>query len=421
MKSNKKSAFWIVFLKELKDLFRDKKTIISTIIIPIIIYPAMMFLIGGGISSITGGDADVNIAVAGELEGGGLKTLEAADRAAAEKIFENYNELKPTRKITVADSPPSDLFKLLENGKINLIITFEDGINQIEQSGRAFRVGYILDNRSNSGAVAMSEVMSVIDGYAGEIYRQRLERDVEDITKYEAITQGAVLPLDELIERTGTGNSFIIMIIPMLITMLVSIGGATVAVDLIAGEKERGTFEPLLSTGAGRFPVLTAKYAVVIVFALLNGLVQVAALSVSILSVPQLRESMGNGALSLSAGSLLLGAVNILLLAAFFCSVMLCLASTAKTFKEASAKTSFLVFLPIILSYSVMFKDAVSIGISYMFIPIVNVVSVVKMILSGYVNYTYFLIAAGVNGALLGAAVYLTFKMFSKENLITRG
>lgn len=417
----KKSAFFVVFAKELKELFRDKKTIISTIVIPIVIYPLLMFFIGGGIKSVSGGDTDIVVAVTGEVKGGVYSEIDSEDKEAVKAVFESYNSSGNGRKIIVREISNDTLNAQLENGDLSVILTIQQGFKNLSAENLgSCRVAGVVDMRSNQSAAAYSEVMAVLKSFSETVFNARLEGRIGDVSQFHAIEFKNEISLDQLTERSGTGNPFVLMIIPMLITMLISVGGATIAVDLIAGEKERGTFEPLLSTGANRFSVLSAKYAVVVVFAIINAVIQVTAMALSMGLTPGMKESM-SGALNLSAGGVILGVVNVLLLSAMFCSVMLCLASTAKSFKEASAKTSFLVFLPIMLSYVLMFTDAVNINMGHMVAPVVNVVAVIKMLLSGYVNYLYFFISIGVNCVYLSAAVYMTFKMFSKESLITRG
>jgi len=412
--------FKTVLKKELKDLFRDKKSIISTILIPVIIYPLMMFFIGGGISNLVNNDNDINIAITGELINGEYIAIDTEDKEVIVSLINEYNNAN-SQKIYIVES--ENYNKALVDGDIQTILTVEQGIKNIaNEDETTYRIGYVVDNRSNDSIIAVSKVEGLISAFSEQLYHNRLDRKLgEDATKYVAITGGENINVDDIYTRSGTGNTLILMIIPMLVTVLISVGGATIAVDLIAGEKERGTFEPLLSTSASRFSVLSAKYLVVIIFAFINGIVQVIAMAAGIALTPGLSDSMGGGTLSLSFGGVALGIINILLLAAFFCSIMLCLASTAKTFKEASTKTSFLVFLPLMLSYSVMFTDAVNINLTNMLIPIINVVCVIKMILSGYINYTYFLVSAAVNLILLAGAIYITLKTFSKESLISRG
>lgn len=414
--------FKIVLKKELKDLFRDKKSLIATFFIPIVLYPLLMFLMGGGMQNMMDGSGDINVAVLGVRTESGYTALAESDKKLFSDLFDGYNQsVTEGQKIYIKEFDDYDA--ALVDGGLQVIITAEAGIGGIEsQATGGYTVGYVSDQRSNNSMLALSVIQNVIETYAKAVYDQRISGAIGgDISGYQTILQGEALSVDDFVKRSGTDNYLIIMMIPMLVTVLISVGGATVAVDLIAGEKERGTFEPLLSTGAGRFSILSAKYLVVIIFALINGIVQVLAMAAGIALSPSLSHGMGGeSGLSLSFGGVVLGAVNILLLACFFCSVMLCLASTAKNFKEASTKTSFLVLLPMLLAFSVMFTDAVNIGISNMFIPIINVVCVIKMILSGYINYSYFFISAAVNLALVGAAVYITLKMFSKESLISR-
>ncbi|MDD2503604.1 MAG: ABC transporter permease subunit, partial [Clostridia bacterium] len=83
----------------------------------------------------------------------------------------------------------------------------------------------------------------------------------------------SIVPINEADENAG-GNFMLMMIVPMLASILIAVGGIPAATDLVAGEKERATFEPLLTTQAGRMSILLGKYMTVTMFSFVSVIAQ---------------------------------------------------------------------------------------------------------------------------------------------------
>ena len=211
------------------------------------------------------------------------------------------------------------------------------------------------------------------------------------------------------------------LLLPMLITLLISIGGANIAVDLVAGEKERNTFESLLSTSANRFSILSAKFTVVLIFSFATAFCEILAIGLSMLLGSE--ESSIFGAISsitLPFDATLLVIFNILMLCALFSSVLLVLTSTSNTVKEANAKTLWLTILPMIIAYSTIYLEVTDVALYTILFPIYNVLVSIKMLLAGVINYAYLWGSLGVNLLYASIAIYVTVKSFGKEGLISK-
>lgn len=404
--------FLIVLGKELKDIFRDRKSLISSLIMPVILYPLLLLFMGGGMDGLFTTDETVRVAVISaesDADAPAADARKVADILAADencRVLTSYADL-------------SEAAEALVRGDLSVIVRVGEGFAGIDEGGK-YEVSYVVDNRSTAALRGADAVRALIGGYAEDVYRSRVENAVteEELAGLECISGGQSVSADAYVSRGGTDNSLVLMVIPILVTLLISVGGSSVAVDLIAGEKERGTFEPLLSTSAGRFSILSAKYVVVIVYAFIAAAVQVASMGIGIALSPS--AFGGAGGLSLDGWGVALAFFNILLLAALFCSVMLVLSATAKTFKEASAKTSFIVFVPLILAYVTMFTDAVDVGFLNMICPVVNVCFVVKMVLAGYIYYPFFIVSLVSNVLYVALALGVTLYVFGRESLISR-
>ena len=175
-----------------------------------------------------------------------------------------------------------DFKKSLIDGEINIaLLVTENFLADLNDSTKYVQVDIIYDDRSSSGSATAEYMRELIEVYSNALLAQNIAQidptmSVQPVT---GVAQSLSVAFD--IKRYGTDSAFLHLIIPMLLTMLISIGGASIATDLVAGEKERNTFESLLSTSASRFSILSAKYTVIIIFSFLSAIAEVASIAVS--------------------------------------------------------------------------------------------------------------------------------------------
>ena len=123
-------------------------------------------------------------------------------------------------------------------------------------------------------------------------------------------------------------------LIPLILVLMTVTGAVYPAIDLTAGERERGTLETLIAAPVPRLGLLMAKYVAVLTVALLTALVNLAGMTIT-------AHSTGLAASLFGGGMTLDVVIKVLLLlalfAAFFSAILLALTSCARSFKEAQA------------------------------------------------------------------------------------
>ena len=204
--------------------------------------------------------------------------------------------------------------------------------------------------------------------------------------------------------------------ITLLLMLFILTGGAVVATDSIAGEKERGTLETLLTTAASRVEILVAKHLGVLAIALLITLLQSANLLVyvgfKVVPLP------ANLAAAVTPGTVLLLFFMYLPVAALVASVLLLISGYAKSYKEAQ-----MYFMPAfllgLLPALVPFLPGVSLRSIIVLLPVANIAVAAKDILTGSFDWPMILLSWGVTA---GAAIWTTraaARFLSAERLIT--
>ncbi|HEY3383946.1 MAG TPA: CPBP family glutamic-type intramembrane protease [Vicinamibacterales bacterium] len=228
--------------------------------------------------------------------------------------------------------------------------------------------------------------------------------DVAVVTNANVATEGQVAGLT-------LGRLLTLMLLMFLLT-----GGSSVATDSLAGEKERGTLETLLTTAAGRVEIVTAKLLAVLLVALATTVIQVANLLVYV-GFKIIPASAGFSAAIHPAATVLILAL-FLPLAALVASVLLLISGHARTYKEAQ-----FLFLPVFLIGMVpalaAFLPGLKLRSAIAVIPVSNVAVAVKEILTGRFDWPMLVVTFAVNAAAAAWLVRLTVRALSTERLVS--
>ncbi len=408
---NKKfKQYKVVLKKELRDAFRDKKSIFATFVLPFLLFPIFFLVISLSVNSVDTKAINPKLTL----------VMNETSVAKESQLFEYFDKnIFSLDKNLKVDYVQCEDFKqmLIDNDIYVAIVVPENFLIDIDDSTKTASIGIIYDDRSTSGSTIATRLSAVLQAFSDKVLSSRVGADVDlNPVKNNVLTLTEVYPE---IKRFGTNNPLMHLIIPMLLTLLITIGGASIATDLIAGEKERNTFEPLLSTSASRFSILSAKYTVIIIFSFLSAIAEIISI---ILSMLLTKDNLGAGlsSIALPADGVLLVIFNLLMLAGLFSSLLLLLTASSKTLKEAQSKSTLVMFLPMIIAYATMYLDVSDVSLWTMCLPIYNVVVSIKMLLAGVMNYAYLWGSLAINVVYAIGSVFITVKTFSKETLITK-
>ncbi|MDR0325949.1 MAG: ABC transporter permease [Oscillospiraceae bacterium] len=394
-----KSYTGIIFKKELLDIFRDRRSIIMTFLLPVVLYPLMFWFIGSQ--------------TAAQIEGPSMTSI-VADAASASGLRAIMNDpVFDSANITVTES--ADPVAALQDGSADVAVV---------TTGSHLRLVY--DPNKSASSMSLSHVAGLLSTYNQAAQMQTLS-DLTGLTLMELAELAPVsfeavsLDVETGEESSGVGM-FLSMMLPMIMIILLSVGGMATAVDLFAGEKERRTFEPLLCTGARRTDILAGKLGAVTVMSLLGALASVAGLFAGYLLNPRamtlgLDDAQG---LTLPPLTVLFVLLIIAAMAVFFSGLHILLSTYARTVKEASTYGSFIMiacYVPIFATMQMMGGDF---EFWTAFVPVMNVTGCLKMVLAGINDLGYMGVTLGVTAAFVAVVLVLGRYMFKKENIMLR-
>ncbi|MCA9191911.1 MAG: CPBP family intramembrane metalloprotease [Planctomycetales bacterium] len=200
--------------------------------------------------------------------------------------------------------------------------------------------------------------------------------------------------------------------IPLVLVLMTMAGAVYPAIDLTAGERERGTMEALIVSPIPSAYLLLAKYSAVVVVALLTALANLAAMSITLWVSGLGKLILGTEALSLG----MIGTVLVLLVlfTMFFAALLLAVTSFAKSFKEAQAY-----LIPLMLLALAPGVMSLLPGIEFNSIlataPLINIVLLAREVLTGGADWNPALVAVLCNGVYAMAALVLASRLFGND------
>ena len=306
-------AMWTVFLKELKDALRDRRTLMVVFFTSIAMGPLMLVLL----SSLVGKYEQ-------RAEG---RAIVAIGLDAAPTL-RNYLE----RQTFVIKPAPADWEAQLRDSKLGdpvvvVPASFEDDLAH----GQPPRIELVYSSANGRAQAGVGTIERLLQGFGQEQAGLRLiargvAPGVMNVTNVD--THDIADTASRAAQLTG--------IVPMFVLMAVLYGALNAALDTTAGERERGSLEPLLATPASRTALVVGKWGAVWALALM-----IAVLScLSFLPAQSLLRSESLAALFRFGWREAAWFIGLLApLAAALAALMMAIAIRCKTFKEAQANT----------------------------------------------------------------------------------
>lgn len=392
----------VLYGRELRSALRERTIVVNGILIPIFLYPvllwalfsAMIFVEGlaEGFASrvvVVGGDAYPALAEA--LDGReGVELERAADRGAASRRLAN-----------------GDLDVLVE------VVPVEEGGARLA-GNYGFRLSY--DRAEERSRRALGRVEAIVDSLRAE----RLEAEAAALGLGERRQDAFRVEMENVSTGRDTGRMFLAILVPVFLTVMVALGCFIPAVDTTAGERERSTWETLWTTGPSRGAVVLSKYLFVATMGTVAGVLNVVAVSVSLGGIlrPLLDERLDGVAFALPATAIPLMLLGAVLLALLFAAVMMVLAVFARSFKEGQAMVTpayWLALAPLILGGS---PDRV-LTPALALVPVANVALAARDAIQSRADTGLVLLAFGVNLLVVVLALLLAKRLVEREEVVT--
>ncbi len=388
----------IVFRKEIKDIFRDRKSMIMQILIPLIIFPLI-----GLIMMLVMGNIEKDMNTVSEI------ALISEGNSGIAKYIESRSE-----DVKVVQS--EDIEKDLRDNEIKAAVYIDENFEKDIAEGRKGKVEIKYMDSSMKSNAAEAKLRNIFDSYSKEIVSERLKAagiDEEILEPLELKTEA--LKTEER-DEAGSGLIIFSIVVPMLLSIYAITGSISYAVDLGVGEKERQTLEPLLTTKTDRISILIGKYAAIVLSSLVATGAALAGLGITTVIAPQMMGEYSGFDISMVIMAILL----FLGLSLVFSGLELAISFYARNFKEAQTYLSPITVLVIIPAYASIGIDAFAIPYKYFHIPVLNVILLFKEAIYGIYDLKHIATVFGWIIVYIAASLVFTVKMFKSEKVIFR-
>jgi sodium transport system permease protein len=393
-----------VYRKELREWLRDRRTLISTVLVPLLAFPLLMT----GISALA-------IAVIGKAE----KEKPTVVIVGGEDSPRILDDLRKLEKIQVVPTTP-DWKERIANKEIRAAIELPEGF-QVSLEGaepKTVKIDYYEgDLKSSFGA---NHVEKYFKDYRDKIVKERLSAKNLPATLLNPfeIKQENVAPPEKVSGATFGG------LIGYMVILLCMTGATYPAIDLTAGEKERGTMETILSSPIARLDLVLGKFFLVLSAALATATLSVISMGLSFGVLGKFKamgtSSQGSGLeLHIGLKSVVAVFAMALPLAVFFSAVLMTIALFAKTYKEAQSylvPMTFAVVIPAVASL----LPGVELTAKLALIPILNTSLVCKEIVAGTYHWNFIALIFASSCVYAAAGLFLAVKMFQRESVLFR-
>ncbi|MGA2691219.1 MAG: ABC transporter permease [Opitutaceae bacterium] len=395
-----------VYAKELRDTLRDRRTLISMIVVPTLFMPALILGMGK-VASVVVAKAKEEVprimVIGGADSPGVLRELRDSGKFKVEKASADWKALISDKKVRAAAEIPPGFDAALKLGSAPAV-TLYDYQGELKSG---FAVGQLRDFFAGLRDRATTRLLA--------------ERGLPaTVARPFEVKQVNVAPPEKV------GGNLLGGIVPYFIIFLCLIGAMYPAMDLTAGEKERGTMETLLCCPAARTDIVIGKFLMVLtgsLFAVLSSLVSLAATLLLVASsLPPAGAGAGahgSGMPSISPLGILGVLAMIVPVAILFSAILFSVSLVAKSLKEAQSYLTPMTFA-VIVPVAIGVLPGIDLNLKLAFVPILNISLICKEMLSGVWHWGYIGVIFGSTALYASIALALCVRMFRSENVIFR-
>jgi sodium transport system permease protein len=210
------------------------------------------------------------------------------------------------------------------------------------------------------------------------------------------------------------------MILPYLIILLTLTGAMYPAIDLTAGEKERGTIETILASPVARSELVTGKFFLVLTVSTVTTALSIASFALTILWGATLLQRISSKlTLAVSVKAIAAVFLMILPLAVLFAAALMAISLVARSYREAQAYIGPLMFVVIIPAVFAMLPG-VELNAKLALVPVLNVSLVSREIFSGVYPWRYIGLIFGSTALYAAVAIRFAIRQFHREEILFR-
>jgi sodium transport system permease protein len=384
----------IVLAKEVLDNLRDRRTLLAALLYPFL-GPGLILLMVLAIGRLSK-EAELPLKL----------PIEGKENAPSLVSFLEQN------RVEIEPAPP-DPEAAVRSGEAILVLVIPEEFGSQFREGRPAVVRLVYDPSRNEALPSIQRAQALLNGYAGQIGQLRLQSRGVDPRVVDAL---AIETID--VSTPQSQGARMLAMAPYLIIISLFVGGMYLAIDSTAGERERGSLEPLLINPVGRGELVLGKAGAVFLFTLVALLETLLGFAV-ILNLVPLERYLGVQ-MSLPPKALFSILLVSVPLTVFTVALQLMIASYTKSFKEAQNYISAMLLIPAVPAL-LMAILPVKGSLALALIPTVGQQLFINQILRAEaVNVPHLVVSSVATLAAGAILLLLVIRRYSRESVLFR-
>ncbi len=385
---------WLVASKEFVDLARDRRTLITALVVPLLAFP-LLFGVEGYFANPTSNPSPV-LVVNLDQKGNYTSAL--------------MQSLLSTTGLTVSVQDSANLTSSVQSGKYDIGVLIPSGFSSSIQSGTRGNVTVLYDPSNGRAAQGVALVSADVERISQQAAASKL------LSK--GVTSSDLNPIGVTVDLVGkaqsTGLIFTASLFPSFLTYFTFLGAFYFMVDDIAGEKERRSLEALFTLPPSRTTIFLGKYTVAFVLSMItSGLGLVGTL----IGLDELSGSSGALSLPLSLFPEIFGIIALAGLS--MCALGFCISTFAKNIREAQQYLSpiFIVFfIPVYVEFALPPSQLAQ----FASVPLVGFTILIRDLILGTAGAQEIVLSLATNVVTLFVLLWLGIRLLSSERVILR-
>jgi sodium transport system permease protein len=384
-------AFLVVYLKELKDSLRDRRTALMVFVASILTGPVTLILVAQFVSGLEEKASILKVRVVGQ------------QYAPALVNFLQRNDVE-------IEAAPADYEARVREGRLDAVIVIPEDFDSRYIAGDGAKVEIVYDDSRTDAGPGIRQAERLLRAFNKETGTLRLVA--------RGVSPDLVEPVK--VERLNTATprqkgAFLLFLIPMFAILSPLLGGMTIAIDSTAGERERGSLEPLLGNPVPVRELVIGKWLAAWTFAsgvallTLTGFLLAAAFyaqkklaALMVFGVPELLQFVAMG----------------VPFAAMTAALQMLICTYGRSYREAQTYVSYLAtvvsFVPVIVIFSGL-KDAAW----QLAVPVLGQQVVLSRVVRGdVITPIDWIVPSAVAFAIAAGCVALVSRLLREERIV---
>jgi len=325
MQASTRWGWWTVFVKEVRENLRDRRALGMALLYGPLFGPVLFAVMTAFIVGKQNEDAEKSLSI----------PVIGAEHAP------NLIGFLRQQGVTIK-AAPADPEGAIRAQDEDVIVRLTPAFGEAWLAGEPAKVDLLLDESRQTTRATLGRIRALLDAYSGQIAALRLQvRGIDP-----QLGRPLLIARHDLSTARSRGATLLAML-PYFLILCAFLGGMYLAIDATAGERERQSLEPLMTTPVAPGQIMTGKLAATFVFAAASVVTCIIAFAIGLKFVPTNDLGFDLDLSPLTALAVMALLMPIALLAA---AVQTIIASFARSFREAQTYLQFLMIIPAIPS-----------------------------------------------------------------------